>query len=71
MPGLPQRPRPDRRTAGQVVAEIKRLAAEHGARPVEAELVGLAPEAAFEGYPDDLPIRDFDPRRDVIENVLG
>ena len=55
----------------RVVAEIKRLAAEHGAHPVEAELVGLAPEAAFEGYPDDPPIKNFDPRRDVIENVLG
>jgi glutamate formiminotransferase len=55
----------------KVVAEIKRLAAEQGARPVEAELVGLAPAAALEGYPDDPPIRDFDPRRDVIENVLG
>jgi glutamate formiminotransferase len=55
----------------EVVAEIKRLAAEHGARPVEAELVGLAPEAAFEGYPDDVPIKGFDPRRDIIENVLG
>jgi glutamate formiminotransferase / 5-formyltetrahydrofolate cyclo-ligase len=55
----------------KVVAEIKRLAAEHGARPVEAELVGLAPAAALEGYPDDPPIRDFDPKRDVIENVLG
>jgi glutamate formiminotransferase / 5-formyltetrahydrofolate cyclo-ligase len=55
----------------KVVAEIKRLAAEHGATPVEAELVGLAPESAFEGYPEDVPIRDFDPRRDIIENVLG
>jgi glutamate formiminotransferase len=55
----------------RVVAEIKRLAAEHGAKPVEAELVGLAPEAALEGYPEDPPIRDFDPKRDVIENVLG
>jgi glutamate formiminotransferase / 5-formyltetrahydrofolate cyclo-ligase len=54
-----------------VIAEVKRLAAEHGAHPVEAELVGLAPEAAFEGYPDDVPIKGFDPRRDVIENVLG
>jgi glutamate formiminotransferase / 5-formyltetrahydrofolate cyclo-ligase len=54
-----------------VVAEIKRLAAEHGVRPVEAELVGLAPAAAFEDYPEDVPIKDFDPRRDVIENVLG
>jgi glutamate formiminotransferase / 5-formyltetrahydrofolate cyclo-ligase len=55
----------------KLIAEIKRLAAEHGARPVEAELVGLAPEAALEGYPEDVPIRDFDPRRDIIENVLG
>jgi glutamate formiminotransferase len=54
-----------------VIGEIQRLAAEHGAKPVEAELVGLAPEAAFEGYPEDVPIRDFDPRRDIIENVLG
>ena len=30
-------------------SEISRLAAEHGARPVEAELVGLAPEAALRG----------------------
>ena len=55
----------------KVVAEITRLAAEHGARPVEAELVGLAPEAALEGYPGEPPIRGFDPMRDVIENVLG
>jgi glutamate formiminotransferase/glutamate formiminotransferase/formiminotetrahydrofolate cyclodeaminase len=55
----------------RVIEEIKRLAAEHGTRPVEAELVGLAPEAAFEGYPADVPIKDFDPRRDIIENVLG
>jgi glutamate formiminotransferase / 5-formyltetrahydrofolate cyclo-ligase len=54
-----------------VVAEIDRLAAEHGARAVEGELVGLVPAAALEGYPDEPPIRDFDPRRDVIENVLG
>jgi glutamate formiminotransferase / 5-formyltetrahydrofolate cyclo-ligase len=55
----------------KVVAEISRLAAEHGARAVEAELVGLVPEAALAGYPDDPPIKDFDPKRDVIENVLG
>src|SRR5918995_503368 len=55
----------------KVVSEISRLAAEHGARPVEAELVGLTPEVALEGYPEEPPIRDFDPKRDVIENVLG
>jgi glutamate formiminotransferase / 5-formyltetrahydrofolate cyclo-ligase len=55
----------------KVVAEITRLAAEHGARPIEAELVGLAPAVALEGYPDEPSIRNFDPLCDVIENVLG
>ena len=36
----------------------------------EAELVGLAPEAAFEGFPDDLPVRGFSPERHLIENAL-
>ena len=54
-----------------VVEEISRLAARHNVRVIEAELVGLVPEAAVEGYPDDPPIRNFDPKRDVIENVLG
>lgn len=55
----------------KVVSEIVRLAGEHGAKPIEAELVGLAPAVAFQGYPDEPPIRNFDPKRDVIENVLG
>ena len=55
----------------RVVEEITRLAARHDARAVEAELIGLVPEVALEGYPDEPPIRNFDPRRDVIENVLG
>ncbi|HEX5909388.1 MAG TPA: hypothetical protein VFY44_02770 [Thermoleophilaceae bacterium] len=36
----------------------------------EAELVGLAPQAAFEGFPADVPLRDFDPARHLIENAL-
>jgi glutamate formiminotransferase / 5-formyltetrahydrofolate cyclo-ligase len=55
----------------RVVEEVSRLAAQHGVRAVEAELVGLVPEAAVEGYPDEPQIRNFDPKRDVIENVLG
>lgn len=55
----------------RVVEEVTRLAAEHGARPVEAELVGLAPEAAVEGYPGDPPIRDFDPDQHILERALG
>lgn len=39
--------------------------------PVEsAELVGLAPQAAFEGFPEDLPIPGFDPQRHILENAL-
>jgi glutamate formiminotransferase / 5-formyltetrahydrofolate cyclo-ligase len=55
----------------RVIDEITRLAAAHGVRPVEAELVGLLPESAIDGYPEHPPIRNFDPMRDVIENVLG
>jgi glutamate formiminotransferase / 5-formyltetrahydrofolate cyclo-ligase len=36
----------------------------------EAELVGLAPRAALDGFPDDVTLRGFDPHRDVIENAL-
>jgi glutamate formiminotransferase len=36
-----------------------------------AELVGLAPRAAMEGFPEDLPLPGFDPARHTIENALG
>jgi glutamate formiminotransferase / 5-formyltetrahydrofolate cyclo-ligase len=36
-----------------------------------AELVGLAPAAALEGFPPDVPIDGFDPARQLIENALG
>ena len=35
-----------------------------------AELVGLAPAVALEGFPADLPMPSFDPARHVIENAL-
>ena len=54
-----------------VVERVRELAAEHGARPVEAELVGLASQAALEGYPDDPPIRGFDPGQHVIERLVA
>jgi glutamate formiminotransferase len=40
------------------------------ARVARAELVGLAPAAALEGFPEDLPLPGFDPARQVIENAL-
>jgi len=36
-----------------------------------AELVGLAPSAAFTGFPDDVPLLDFDPSTHLIERALG
>ncbi|CAN5498806.1 glutamate formimidoyltransferase [soil metagenome] len=36
----------------------------------EAELVGLAPAAALEGFPGDVALRGFDPRRHVLEEAL-
>lgn len=56
---------------GTVVERIRSLAAPLGARPVEAELVGLIPAAALAGYPDDVPIRDFDPELQTIERRLA
>lgn len=40
------------------------------AEVVAAELVGLAPRAALEGFPGDVAMPAFDPGRQVIENVL-
>lgn len=56
---------------GAVVERVRRLAAPLGARPVEAELVGLIPSAALEGYPADVPIRGFDSGLHTIEARLS
>jgi len=56
---------------GRVVEAVRELAAPLGARPLAAELVGLAPAAALEGYPEDVPIRGFDPERHLIERRLA
>jgi glutamate formiminotransferase / 5-formyltetrahydrofolate cyclo-ligase len=56
---------------GEVVSRVRELSAPLGARPVEAELVGLVPRDALAGYPEDVPIRGFDPARCVIERRLA
>jgi glutamate formiminotransferase len=56
---------------GAVVERVRELAAPLGARPVEAELVGLIPAGALDGYPADVPIRGFEADRHVIERRLG
>jgi glutamate formiminotransferase / 5-formyltetrahydrofolate cyclo-ligase len=41
------------------------------AEVASAELVGLAPAVALDGFPEDVPIPGFDPARHLIENALG
>jgi glutamate formiminotransferase / 5-formyltetrahydrofolate cyclo-ligase len=55
---------------GEVVERVRALAAPLGARPLAAELVGLIPQAALDGYPDDVPMHGFDPRHHTIEARL-
>jgi glutamate formiminotransferase / 5-formyltetrahydrofolate cyclo-ligase len=54
-----------------VIERVRALAAEHGARPVEAEVVGLLPEAALRDLPADVPLVGFDSERGVIERRLA
>lgn len=51
------------------LAEIVGFVRARGA-VANAELVGLAPEAAFAGFPEDLPIPGFEPDRVLLERVL-
>ena len=55
---------------GEIVERVRTLADPLGARPVEAEIVGLVPRAALAGFPGDLPIRDFDAAEGTIEARL-
>jgi glutamate formiminotransferase/glutamate formiminotransferase/formiminotetrahydrofolate cyclodeaminase len=58
--------RPDLTPLRDVVAAIAARA------PLAAaELVALAPEAAFDGFPPELPIPGFDPDRHLIERALS
>jgi glutamate formiminotransferase/glutamate formiminotransferase/formiminotetrahydrofolate cyclodeaminase len=57
--------RPDQTPLGEIVAAISRHAA-----VAAAELVGLAPRVAFDGFPGDLPLPGFDPAKHVIEHAL-
>jgi glutamate formiminotransferase / 5-formyltetrahydrofolate cyclo-ligase len=51
---------------GEIVERVRARA------PVaEAELIGLAPRAAFEGFPEDVPLRGFSPERHILEEALA
>jgi glutamate formiminotransferase len=54
----------------EVVRVARAAAAAKGVHVRAAELVGLAPKAAFEGFPDDLEIEGFDERMHVLEKRL-
>ncbi len=58
--------RPGELPLARVVEAVRRHAA-----LASAELVGLAPRAALEGFPEDLRLVGFDPVRHVIENALS
>jgi hypothetical protein len=51
-----------------VVERVRELAEVHGARVSTAEIIGLVPEAALEGWPADVTLAGFDPAKHVIEN---
>lgn len=53
-------------TLADVLAAVSRHAV-----VARVELVGLAPRAAFEGFPDRVPIPGFDAERHVIEHALA
>jgi glutamate formiminotransferase len=54
----------------EIVERVRVLASPLGARPVEAEIVGLVPGEALLDYPLDVPVRDFDPAAQTIEARL-
>src|SRR5687767_2664986 len=50
-----------------VLEAVRREAHEYGAHITGAELVGLAPEAALDGFPEDIPINGFRPDHHLLE----
>ncbi len=54
-----------------VTERVRSLARAVGGEVVAAEIVGLVPRAALEGFPVDMPIPGFDPARGVIEERIA
>lgn len=55
----------------RVYREIEKLAGERGVQIVESELVGLAPRAAIPpGTAERIRLRGFDPKKQIIEELL-
>jgi glutamate formiminotransferase / 5-formyltetrahydrofolate cyclo-ligase len=54
-----------------VVEAVREQASADGLSITGAQIVGLVPAAALDGFPDDVPLRDFDENRHVLENRLS
>jgi glutamate formiminotransferase len=52
----------------EVVAAVRAAAEPRGVSVTRSELVGLAPAAAVEGFPEDVELHGFDAGRHVLEN---
>jgi glutamate formiminotransferase len=62
---------PFRVPLAEVVEAVRREATQRGAGIVCAELVGLAPAGALDGFPADVEIRGFEQSRHVLEHAIG
>ena len=54
-----------------VVERVRALARAEGGYVGACEVVGLVPEAALEGFPEDVAVPGFDPERHVIERAVA
>ena len=54
-----------------VLERVEEVAESHGAEVSHAELVGLVPSAAMEGWPVGVPLDGYDEARSVIEERLA
>jgi glutamate formiminotransferase / 5-formyltetrahydrofolate cyclo-ligase len=55
----------------EVLDRIRELAVDQGTAVASAEIVGLVPEAALAGWPEEVPIEGFDPDQHIIERRTG
>jgi glutamate formiminotransferase len=57
---------------GEVFQAIKNFAAVEGVEVHSSEIIGLVPRDALAGVPiDDLRLKDFNPKKQIIEEALG
>jgi glutamate formiminotransferase len=55
----------------EVLDRIRELAVDQGTAVASAEIVGLVPEAALAGWPEEVPIEGFEPDQHIIERRTG